>query len=196
MFLGLPSPTGALDSRRPAAGRRVGAPLADLASERRSGGPLAVAIGSLGVAAIAGRSALLRDACDYHLRRRPAGRSRLVGSWSASGRQPARAASQHFFQDVLAQPLCGALLAFASYGCDLCIEWLGHVRHVSDRCGGSLAQCDLVQLTFIEAALRARNAHLARALVAERVAQRPASPLNRLLRRRLRAMTGSESWAN
>ena len=40
--------------------------------------------------------------------------------------------------------------------------------------------------------MRGRNAHLARALVAERVAQRPASPLNRRLRRSLRRLSTGE----
>jgi hypothetical protein len=62
------------------------------------------------------------------------------------------------------------------------------VRHIAHRCGGSLAQCDLIHLTFTEAALRARKARLARALVAERAAQKPASLLNRLLRQRLRML--------
>ena len=102
-------------------------------------------------------------------------------------------AAQDLLEDALAQPLCEALLAFAGGDYDACVEWLGRVRHVSDRCGGSLAQCDLVQLTFIEAALRARRDRLARALVAERAAQRPASPLNRRLRRRLHeARNGKE----
>ena len=99
---------------------------------------------------------------------------------------------QDLLEDALAQPLCEALLAFARGDYNVCLEWLGRVRHLSDRCGGSLAQCDLVQITFIEAALRARKAHLARALVAERIAQRPASPLNRQLRLRLRRMTATE----
>ena len=102
------------------------------------------------------------------------------------------ATSQELLEDALAQPLCEALLAFASGDYEACVEWLSRVRHVSDRCGGSLAQCDLVQLTFIEAAVRARNAHFARALVAEREAQRPASPLNRQLRSRLRTMSKPE----
>ena len=41
----------------------------------------------------------------------------------------------------------------------------------------SLAQCDLIHLTLTEAAIRARRADRARALVAERMAQMPASPL-------------------
>jgi len=61
------------------------------------------------------------------------------------------------------------------------------VRHIAHRCGG-LAQCDLIHLTFTEAALRARRARLARALVAERTAQKPASRLNRLLQQRLQTM--------
>jgi hypothetical protein len=60
------------------------------------------------------------------------------------------------------------------------------VRHFAHRCGGSLAQCDLIHLTFTEAALRARKAQLARTLVAERTVQKPTSGLNRLLQQRLR----------
>ena len=36
------------------------------------------------------------------------------------------------------------------------------VRHIVHRCGGSLAQYDLIRLTFTEAALRARKARVAR----------------------------------
>jgi hypothetical protein len=60
--------------------------------------------------------------------------------------------------------------------------------HIAHRCGGSLAQCDLIHLTLTEAALRARKAQLARALVAERAAQKPASRLNRRLQQRLQMM--------
>ena len=44
---------------------------------------------------------------------------------------------------------------------------------------------DLVHLTLTEAALRAHKANLARALVAERAAMKPASRLNRRLLWRL-----------
>jgi hypothetical protein len=87
--------------------------------------------------------------------------------------------------DALVLPLCKALIAFAYDDYSGCVEWLGRVRNIAHRCGGSLAQCDLIHLTFTEAALRARKAHLARALVAERTALKPASPLNRALQRRL-----------
>jgi hypothetical protein len=43
----------------------------------------------------------------------------------------------------------------------------------------------VIHLTLTEAALRARQARLARALVAERTARKPASRLNRLLKERL-----------
>jgi hypothetical protein len=65
------------------------------------------------------------------------------------------------------------------------VERLAGVRHIAHECGGSHAQCDLIQLTFLEAALRARRANLARALVAERTAQKPASRFNRRLEARL-----------
>jgi tetratricopeptide (TPR) repeat protein len=91
-------------------------------------------------------------------------------------------------EDALAPPFCEALLAFIRSDYAACVEWLTRVRYIAHRCGGSLAQCDLIHLTFTEAALRARKKHLARALVAERAAQKPASRLNRLLQQRLQTI--------
>jgi len=88
-------------------------------------------------------------------------------------------------EEALAPPFCGALLAFAHSDYAACVEWLTRVRHIAHRCGGSLAQCDLIHLTFTEAALRARKARLAHALVAERAAKKPGSRLNRWLQQRL-----------
>jgi tetratricopeptide (TPR) repeat protein len=90
-------------------------------------------------------------------------------------------------EEALALPFCEALLAFAGGDYPSCIVSLTRVRHIANSCGGSVAQCDVVHLTFTEAAIRAGALGLAEALVAERVAERPASRLNRLLRRRLRA---------
>jgi hypothetical protein len=87
--------------------------------------------------------------------------------------------------DALILPLCKALIAFAYHDYSGCVEWLGRVRNIAHRCGGSLAQCDLIHLTLTEAAFRARKANLARALVAERTAQKPASRLNWVLQQRL-----------
>jgi len=84
-------------------------------------------------------------------------------------------------EETLARPLCEALVAFARRDYTTCIERLREVRDIAHRCGGSLAQCDVIHLTFTEAALRAREARLARALVAERAARRPASRFNQRL---------------
>jgi tetratricopeptide (TPR) repeat protein len=100
----------------------------------------------------------------------------------------ASGASSLLPEEALAPSLCKALLAFARSNYAACVEWLTRVRYIAHRCGGSLAQCDLIHLTFTEAALRARKARLARALVAQRAAQKPASRLNRLLQRRLGRM--------
>jgi hypothetical protein len=58
-------------------------------------------------------------------------------------------------------------------------------RPIAHRCGGSLAQCDVLHLTYTEAAFRGHKTPLARALVAERLAKKPASRLNRMLLQRL-----------
>jgi tetratricopeptide (TPR) repeat protein len=86
---------------------------------------------------------------------------------------------------ALASPLCEALLAFAKGEYAECVRQLRQVRRIASRCGGSVVQCDVVHLTLTEAALRARRGHLARALVAERLARNPTSWLNRFLRQRL-----------
>jgi len=97
-------------------------------------------------------------------------------------------------EDALAFQFCKGLTAFARSDYVACIEWLKQVHHIAHRCGGSLAQCDLIHLTLTEAALRTPDMQLARALVAERTAQKPTSRINRLLRQRLRmiipAITG------
>jgi len=45
---------------------------------------------------------------------------------------------------ALAQPVCEALLAFAAQDYAACLAALERVRHIADRCGGSLAQCELL----------------------------------------------------
>jgi len=116
--------------------------------------------------------------------RRTAAVARLMEIWAsahASDELPA------FPEEALAPPFCEALLAFVRSDYSASVEWLTRVRHIAHRCGGSLAQCDLIHLTFTEAALRAHRARLARSLVAERTAKKPASLLNRLLMQRLPA---------
>jgi hypothetical protein len=88
-------------------------------------------------------------------------------------------------EEAIALPLSEALLAFARGDFPASVDWLTRVRSFAHRCGGSLAQCDLIHLTLTEAALRARKHRLACALVAERATRNPASQLNRQLRLRL-----------
>jgi tetratricopeptide (TPR) repeat protein len=84
----------------------------------------------------------------------------------------------------VAIPLADALRAFCRSDYAQAVERLNSVRAIANRCGGSLAQCDFIHLTLIEAALRSQRAQLARALVAERSARKPDSLLNwRLLAR-------------
>ena len=96
-------------------------------------------------------------------------------------RASAEATSTSSANAALATPLCEALVAFGRRRYAACVEHLTRVRHLAQRCGGSVAQCDLIHLTMTEAALRARQTRLAHALVTERTAQKPASRLNRLL---------------
>jgi tetratricopeptide (TPR) repeat protein len=91
-------------------------------------------------------------------------------------------------EEALALPFCEALLAFVRHDFAACVDWLIRVRFFAHRCGGSLAQCDLIHLTFTEAALRARKRRLAQSLVAERAFRKPASWFNRLLQRRLQLL--------
>ena len=58
------------------------------------------------------------------------------------------------------------------------------IRSIAHRFGGSHAQRDVIDLTLIEGAFRSGQGALARALVDERAAVRPESPLWRLFVRR------------
>jgi hypothetical protein len=103
---------------------------------------------------------------------------RVLESLRGAGARATLASSP---DEALAEPVGEAFVAFGRQDFERCVERLNQVRHLAHRCGGSLAQCDLIHLTLTEAALRARRSPLARALAAERAAQRPASILNRLL---------------
>ena len=83
--------------------------------------------------------------------------------------------------------VCEALQAFAGGDYAGTVDRLALVRHLADRCGGSIAQCDVIHLTLVEAALRSRRATLARTLTTERTARRPGSRLNGLLAARAAA---------
>jgi hypothetical protein len=69
-----------------------------------------------------------------------------------------------------------AIQAFGDGDYRRAIELLRPVRSIAHRFGGSHAQRDVLDLTLIEASLRAGDAPLADALAAERAAMRPHSP--------------------
>ncbi len=72
-----------------------------------------------------------------------------------------------------------AVLAFGDGDHGLAVRLLRPIRSYAHRFGGSHAQRDLIDLTLIEAALRADDRALAGALALERAALRPQSPLAR-----------------
>jgi tetratricopeptide (TPR) repeat protein len=69
------------------------------------------------------------------------------------------------------------------------IEHLMPVRGKANRFGGSHAQRDIFSWTLTEAAIRSGDAALADALVAERLALKPESPLNQLWASRARSLS-------
>ena len=79
-------------------------------------------------------------------------------------------------------PLARALLSFEQGKFAATIEILRPLRYIAQRFGGSHAQRDLIDLTLIEAAQRAGEAGLVRALANERLALKPKSPLARRYR--------------
>ena len=75
-------------------------------------------------------------------------------------------------------------MSFCRGDYDGAVKSISAIRTAADRCGGSVAQCDLIHLTLLEAALRGRRKGLARTLAAERAVRKPASRLNRWLNAR------------
>src|SRR6185503_3409740 len=79
---------------------------------------------------------------------------------------------------ALAEPMTAAIMSFCRGDYDRAVESISAIRAAADRCGGSVAQCDLIHLTLLEAALRSRQNRLAQALASERAARKPLSRLN------------------
>jgi hypothetical protein len=92
-------------------------------------------------------------------------------------------------------PLAHALVSFGMGKYADTVELLLPIRTIANRFGGSHAQRDLVHLTIVEAALRARQGKLARALIAERTQLKPASPFNWQLTARALELTGDAGGA-
>eukprot|EP00611_Tribonema_gayanum_P020374 TRINITY_DN36_c2_g1_i1.p1 TRINITY_DN36_c2_g1~~TRINITY_DN36_c2_g1_i1.p1 ORF type:complete len:631 (-),score=204.06 TRINITY_DN36_c2_g1_i1:19-1725(-) len=72
-------------------------------------------------------------------------------------------------------PLCEGMLAYGSGDFEAACAHLLSVRHHASAIGGSNAQRDVVPLTLMEAALRLEDQSLARALVSERITNKPNS---------------------
>jgi tetratricopeptide (TPR) repeat protein len=88
-----------------------------------------------------------------------------------------------FTRDV-GQPVTRAIHAFGKGDYAACVRLIRPVRSVAHRFGGSHAQRDVIDLTLIEAAFRAGDSALARALSAERATARPDSPLSQMFVKR------------
>ena len=82
---------------------------------------------------------------------------------------------------ALAEPLVDAIMSFSRGDYDGAVDSISAILAAADRCGGSIAQCDLIQLTLLEAALRGNSQRLAQTLIAKRAERKPASLLNRWL---------------
>jgi hypothetical protein len=85
------------------------------------------------------------------------------------------------FTREVGHPLALAIKAFGQARYDETVRLIRPVREIAHRFGGSHAQRDLLDLTLIEAALRAGQRSLATALCAERLTTRGHSPLTRQL---------------
>lgn len=88
-----------------------------------------------------------------------------------------------FTRDV-GHPLTLAIKAFGEGNYSEAMRLIQPIRAIAHRFGGSHAQRDIIDLTLIEAALRAGGGALARTLTAERSMARPDSPLSALFSRR------------
>jgi len=92
-------------------------------------------------------------------------------------------------------PLCRGLKAFGEARYGEAVELLLPLRPIAARFGGSHAQRDVIGLTVVEAAIRAGQAKLARALAAERTALKPSSPFNWHLAARAMTAAGESDAA-
>jgi hypothetical protein len=118
-----------------------------------------------------------------------AGRRAAAGEVVAALAEAARGGGDNAaFSAEVGLPAATAMVAFADGDYAGCAVRLRRIRGTSHRFGGSHAQRDLIDLTLIEAAIRAGDGALARALAAERAAMRHESPLSHLFERRATAL--------
>jgi len=122
--------------------------------------------------------------------------SALEKVMAALGRATAQAGTNGMMTRDVGLPLARALVAFRQGDFSTSVELLRDVRGIAHRFGGSHAQRDLVHLTLVEAALRAGQSRLARALCAERTALKPSSPFNWKLSARALELDGDRAAAD
>ena len=92
-----------------------------------------------------------------------------------------------FTRDV-GHPATLAIHAFSEGRYDEAVKLLAPLPPIAHRFGGSHAQRDVIDLTLMEAAIRAGNSDVAGALAGRRLAARPSSPLSVLFARRAGAL--------
>ena len=102
-------------------------------------------------------------ACGDGVRGVEAARARPPIGEAAAARRMLRARSGSE-ELALAEPLIAAIMSFCRGDYDATVESISAIRAAADRCGGSVAQCDLIHLTLLEAALRGKQKRLARTL--------------------------------
>ena len=103
------------------------------------------------------------------------GRNEAAGALLASMGAVATGTEAAVFREI-GRPLCEAILAYRAGAFARTVELLLPIRYGVRRVGGSHAQRDLFARMLIEAAIGAGHLPLARALLAERAAQKPSSP--------------------
>jgi len=114
-----------------------------------------------------------------------ANRPQAAGALLEAQERAVRGAGDNvLFTREVGAPLTRAIKCFGDGDYAETVRLLRPVRNHAHRFGGSHAQRDLIDLTLIEAALRDKQAALARALAAERVDLKPSSPAARALLRR------------
>lgn len=96
--------------------------------------------------------------------------------------------SNHFMTQQVGLPICESILAFAKGDYATTIERLMSVKNKTHLFGGSLAQRDVFSRTLLESAIRSKRKSLARALISERLIQRPKSTYNHLKAEQVRGL--------
>ncbi|MFV9474277.1 tetratricopeptide repeat protein [Advenella sp. RU8] len=93
--------------------------------------------------------------------------------------KPGRKSEMQQWTKQVTLPLMEGFIAFWRKDYQTAIEQLYGTRFIANRFGGSHSQRDIIDLTLLEATIRAGQTELAQALVNERLALKPNSRLNR-----------------